>query len=265
MTVLSPAERAVARKDFGEIWNSRMIRVTMIIVPLVMAIFLPAFFLILITNIPLNQINGVTQMMRLLPEEMKYLNERQSIFFLMTDIVCPMFFLMIPLMSSSVSAASSFVGEKEHGTLETLLLTPMSVRKIYKAKVAACFSLSAVVTAVSFVAFAVVVSVGDLLLGLPFFLNWSWLILIFLLSPGITVFGIVFMVLVSGKSKNYNESIQTSGYLVLPVILLFLGQFTGLFRVGPALLLALSAVVLAVDILLLLLAAGLFTPEKLLR
>lgn len=265
MKLLSPAEKAVAAKDFGDVWGDKMTRGTLIVVPLLMVVLLPVFFLVLITSVPMDQMNGVDEMMRLLPDEARDMGERQSMFYLMTNLICPMFFLMIPLMSSSVSAACSFVGEKERGTLETLLLTPLSVRRIFKAKVLGCMFLSAVTTAVSFLGFSVVISVGNLLLGMPFFLNWNWLVLVFLLSPGVTIFGVVFMVLVSGKSKSTTESVQTSGYIVLPVLLLFIGQFTGLFQVDARLLLLISAVVLAADLPLCLVAARRFSPEKLLR
>jgi Zn-dependent protease with chaperone function len=145
------------------------------------------------------------------------------------------------------------------------LLTPLSLKQIFKAKVLGCVFLSAVTTAISFAAFTVVISVGDILLGMPFFLNWNWLVLILLLSPGVTVFGVIFMVLISGRSKSYTESVQTSGYLVLPLVLLFLGQFTGLFQLNALILLLVSLCVVAADVPLWMVAARSFRPEKLLR
>ncbi|MCY1714546.1 ABC transporter permease [Caproiciproducens galactitolivorans] len=265
MKLLTLPEQAVVKKDFGEIWSTKMVRNTMILVPVIMAVFLPILYLVLICFVPSNQINGADQMMKLLPKEAAGFNAQQSMFYLMTNMICPMFFLMIPLMSSSVSAACSFVGEKERSTIETLLLTPLSVKSIFKAKVLGCILLSAITTAISFVAFAIVISVGDIILQMPFFLNWNWLILVLLLAPAITVFGVVFMVLVSGRSKSYMESIQTSGYIVLPLILLFVGQFTGLFQLSALLLLFAAAVVVVADFLLWLFASRLFTPEKLLK
>lgn len=265
MKFISLTEQAVVKKDFSEVWNSKMVRSTMLIVPLLMVIILPVMFLVVIYNMPLNQINGIDQMMKLLPKEAQGLNVRQSMFYLMTNLICPMFFLMIPLMSASVSAACSFVGEKERGTLETLVLTPLSLKQIFKAKVTGCIVLSAITTAVSFVAFAIVISVGDILLGMQFFLNWNWLVLLFLLAPAITVFGVIFMVLVSGKSKNYMESIQTSGYIVLPVVLIFVGQLTGLFQLSALTLLFISIGVALADIPLGIIASKSFTPEKLMR
>lgn len=265
MKIISIAERAVVKKDFSEIWDSKMARSTLLVVPLLMVFIIPIMFLVIVYNVPLNQINGVDQMMKLLPVEVKSFNVRQSMFYVMTNTLFPMFFLMIPLMTSSVAAASSFVGEKERGTLETLILTPLSLKQIFKAKVCGCIFLSAITTAISFLVFAVVISVGDIILGMPFFLNWNWLVLILFLTPGITVFGVVFMVLVSAKSKSYIESVQTSGYIVLPLVLMFVGQFTGLFTLNAIIFLIVSVCVIVLDAFIWVLTARSFTAEKLLK
>ena len=103
------------------------------------------------------------------------------------------------------------------------------------------------------------------MLNMAFFLNWNWLVLVFLLAPATTVFGVIFMVLVSGKSKSYMESMQISGYIVLPLVLLFIGQFTGLFQLNAIILLVISLVMVVLDFVLYFVAAKMFTPEKLLK
>ncbi len=265
MKIVTPAERAVVKKDFGEVWDSKMARNTMLVVPIVMTVVVPVLFLVIVCFVPQNQVNGIDQMMKLLPPEVKGYGFRQCMFYLMTNSLFPMFFLMIPLMASSVCAASSFVGEKERHTLETLMLTPLGVKRIFKAKILGCVLLSAVTTAISFVTFSVTMTVGDILLGLPFFLDWNWLVLVLLLAPALTVFGVVFMVLVSAKSKSYIESIQTSGYLILPVVLVFVGQFAGLFRLSALILLLAAAGIAALDAVVWIISARSFTAEKLLR
>jgi ABC-type Na+ efflux pump permease subunit len=265
MKLISSAEQAIVKKDFGEIWNTKMARNTLIALPIILVIFMPVMFLVMIYFVPVDQMNNVDKMLQLLPPEAKDFTVQQSMFYLLTNLLCPMFFLMIPLMGSSVSAASSFVGEKERETIETLILTPLSVKQIFKAKVIGCIILSAISTAVSFIVFSIVISIGDIMLKMPFFLNWNWLVLVVLLAPAVTIFGVIFMVIVSGRSKSYMESFQISGYIVLPVVLLFVGQFTGLFQLNAMILLFISLGTFAVDLILLLLGSRLFTPEKLLK
>ena len=89
--------------------------------------------------------------------------------------------------------------------------------------------------------------------------------LILLFAPAVTVFGVVFMVLVSAKSKSYIEAIQTSGYIVVPLILLFIGQFAGLFSLNALALLLISVVIIILDAVIWFVTARSFKTEKLLR
>jgi ABC-type Na+ efflux pump permease subunit len=265
MKLFSTAEKAIMKKDFGEIWNTKMARNTLLLLPILLVVILPAFYIALIYFVPADQINGADEMLKLLPAEAHDFSMQQSMFYMMTNYLCPMFFLMIPLMVSSISAASSFVGEKERSTMETLLLTPMSLKQIFKAKVFGCIILSGISTLISFIAFSIVTAIGDIILKMPFFLNWNWLVLLLFFAPAITVLGVIFMVLFSGKSKSYMESFQTSSFIVVPVILLFMGQFTGLFQLNALILLLISIAIILLDIVLLLFGSRSFTPEKLLK
>jgi hypothetical protein len=139
------------------------------------------------------------------------------------------------------------------------------VKSLFKSKVLGCTVLSAVVTGISFAVFCAVIGAGDYLLHMTFFFNWNWLVLVVLLAPAFTVFGVIFMVLVSGKSKSYMESIQLSGYIVLPLVLLFVGQFTGLFQLNASILFAIGVAIVILDFILWRVASRAFTPEKLLK
>lgn len=262
---LTPGQKALIRKDFSQVWKTPMLRNTLLALPAILMVVMPVGFLIIACLAPMKDMNGIEEMLALLPPEARTLNERQMMFYAMTTMMAPMLFLMIPLMSSTVTASGSFVGEKEQGTMETLLLTPMTVKEIFRAKVEMCVRLSLLVTGISLVLFGITAAVGNMILQMPFWLDWSWLVVIVLLAPALTVFGVMFMVLVSGRSKSYMEAIQTSGYVVLPLILLFIGQFTGLFVLGPLPLAVLSLIVILLDYGLFRIAAKKFTPEKLLE
>ena len=266
---LTPGERAVMQKDFNEIWKVRMVRNTLILVPALLVVILPVVYLLMIWFVPPERMNGVEQMMKLVPPDLRgYFSARQSLFYLMENVVCPMFFLMIPLMVSTVTAACSFVGEKERGTMEVLLTSPLKPGTVLISKTVPYLALSfitLIVTGISFFAFLVVVGIGDLLLKMPFFLNWNWIVMLLVVSPSLTLFGVIFMVLVSGRSKSYMESMQLSGYVVLPLVLLMIGQFTGLFQLDALILLAIGAGVFVLDFILGGISARSFTPEKLMK
>ena len=71
---------------------------------------------------------------------------------------------MIPVMASSVMAASSFVGEKEKHTLETLLYSPLSIKQLFQSKILAGFSVGMMVSYISFAAMMLVLEIEMLFL-----------------------------------------------------------------------------------------------------
>lgn len=140
-------------------------------------------------------------------------------------------------------AASSFVGEKEKRTLETLLYCPLTLKQIFRAKILSSFIVSVLVSIFSFVIMTLVtqieifLTVGKLLLP-----NNSWLVVLLLLSPAVSLISITMIVKGSAKAQTMEESQQRSALLVLPVIFLVASQFMGLILINTWILLGLSIV-----------------------
>ena len=124
--------------------------------------------------------------------------------------------------------------------------------------------ISGLVTAVSFILFFVVTAIGDMVLKAPFFFDLSWFVLVFLLSPAITVLGVTFATMLTVKARSTAESIQISGYIVLPILLIFIGQIMGLYRLNSIALLILTAIIVGIDLCLFNFGFRRFTAEKLL-
>ena len=192
---------AIIKKDFRGVTSNKNQFSAMLIVPLVLTILLPSVFVFLIHFVPEDP--DIQTLVELLPPSAREGNLELTVVGLILNFILPAFFLMIPIMTASIMAASSFVGEKERHTLETLLYCPLSVKQIFRAKVEMCVRLSLLVTGISLALFAVTIVVGNFLLDMPFWFDWAWVVLIVLLAPALTVFGVVFMVLVSGRSKSY--------------------------------------------------------------
>lgn len=259
-------QTALIKKDFREMWQNLIVRSMLVIVPLLFVVLFPILFMVLANILPASSVSGMEQMRVLLSEKQSYMNDRQTLFFVYSACLGPMLYLIVPLMTACVTAASSFVGEKERGTIETLFLTPLTTGEIFNSKVFGCVGLSALVSLISFVLYAVVMSIGDILLGVTAFLaDPSWLIMVFLLSPALIVFGVLFMVLVSGRSHSFMESVQICGYVLLPLILLYVGQFSGIFRLSAWHYFVISVFVAIVDFAIWKITSAHFTPEKLLR
>lgn len=264
--LLNRREKALIRKDLREIWQTHYTRVVLLCAPVLLAICLPAVFMVLSNLLPNSSIETMRSMDPLLSQRQAYMNDRQTMFYVFSDCLGPLLFLMIPLIVSSATAACSFVGEKERGTVETLFLTCFTTREILKAKVLGCLALSSLVTLLSFLLFGIVMTVGDVLLGVTFFFvsNWTWPVLVLVLAPALTLFGVLFMVMVSGRSHSYMESMQICGYVLLPLALLFVGQFSGAFRLDAGAYLLLGLLFYFIDCILWQIAARRFTAEKLL-
>jgi ABC-type Na+ efflux pump permease subunit len=176
----------------------------------------------------------------------------------------PPYFLIIPIMCSGIIGASSFVGEKEHKTMETLLYTPISMEQLLKAKILGVFIPSYIITLLSFIAFGIIINIGGFIyFGGLIFPDIKWLIIILWISPVINLLSLTFTVMVSAKSNTFQEAQQVSGLLVLPVLLVLVGQMTGVFILNNFIILIIGAVLLILDYMLIKRISSKFIPEKL--
>lgn len=262
---MNGSQLAIIKKDFQEAWGIKMARTSMLVVPIVMVVFLPAMFMTICLLAPEEMNTDMESVIAALPAQFANATPSQSAYYYMVNMICQPIFLMIPMMVGTISAASSFVGEKERGTIESILLTPLSVRQIFTAKVLGCSLLALAVTGISFVVFTVIMLIGNVLVGISAFPSISWAILILVLCPAVTVLGVSFMVLVSSKAKTFVEAQQMAGFIVLPVILLIIGQVTGIMMLSPVVLAIVALIIILADILMLRYATSTFTAEKLLR
>jgi ABC-type Na+ efflux pump permease subunit len=264
MKFLTPSENAVVKKDYNEAWSSMTVRVFSTVLPAFTAVVLPIIFFIIIYNISDTDTAAFRQITKLLPESAAAFGVKQKIFYCTVNFIFPIFFLLVPIMVASAVSACCFAGENERGTLETLFLTPLKPKRIFKAKFLGCISFAAIVTALSFAAFSITVSIGDILLSMPFFIDWNWLIIFFILTPAVLLFCTALTAAAMCRGKGCFRSMQMSGYIATPLILLFLLQFTGLFVAGARTLLIASLAVALADAALVVAAEKSFVPQKLL-
>lgn len=181
------------------------------------------------------------------------------------DTMFPTLFLLIPVMAASVLAGSTFVGERERHTLESILYAPITARELFVAKVVGAVVPGCAVTLASVLAFGVVVDAGSwALAGVLLFPTVKWALVVLWLAPAVALLALTLMVLVSARAQTFQEAQQFSVLVVLPIILLVIGQATGVMILGTTTLAVAGAVVFALDAFLVRLAAGRFTAERLL-
>ena len=258
------AEKAIIKKDIRGITSNRRLFSALWIVPLALTVVLPSIFVCTAHFAPDDP--DVLALLELLPGAANTESVELAIAGIIFNYILPAFFLMIPIMTASVMAASAFVGEKEKHTLETLLYCPLSVKEIFRAKVLASLLLSMLVSLVSFAAMLTVLELEAVfLMGSPLLPGGGWVIVLFLLSPAVSLIAVTLIVRNSARAQSVEESQQSAVFLIIPVILLVVGQFAGVMILNVWILLGLSIVCALLARRLLQRAVKRFTYEMLLK
>lgn len=260
---MQAAQKTVIYKDVKEVVGDKQMLIPMIITPLIMMMVLPAVLMIG-AKFGVSGINGMDIMLKRLSRQLLHLNSSQMIIEIGVNYIFPALFLLIPIMSSSIIAASSFVGEKERKTLETLLYTPINIKELFTAKIIGAIIPSYAVALLSVIVFGIIVNIGGwYYFGKLIFPNVKWVLLIIWVAPAVTVLGVFFMVMISAKADTFQEAQQSSVFIVLPVIFLLIGQATGLFFLNEFMLICIGSVIYCIDCILIKNAAKKFVLEKL--
>jgi ABC-2 type transport system permease protein len=256
-------------KDWRDIRRNWEVMAPIIIVPVLISLVIP--LIVTLTPGSLNSnlqgssfleniLNGLPSQLK---AELAGLNETQIIKYVMLLYFFAPFFLIIPIMASSVIASDSFAGEKERKTIEALLATPLTDSELLLGKILVSFVPAMIVTVVSFLVYSLVIDLltfneyGWLLLP-----TLSWLLLIFGMAPAIALLGIGVSVIISAKVKGFREAQQISALLVLPVLVLLFGQATGSLILGPIVVSGLTMVLLLLDLIVFRVSVHLFRREE---
>lgn len=93
----------------------------------------------------------------------------------------------------------------------------------------------------------------------------SWLVVLLLVSPAISLIAVTLIVRGSARAQSVEESQQVAVFLLLPLLLLIVGQFTGVLLMNVWILLGLGVVCAVLAWILLQKSMGRFTYEKLLQ
>ena len=231
---------AIIRKDIRSVTSNRQLFLPILLVPLIMIVVLPTIFVVTVRFVP-EEAGDLDALLSLLPVSALDGGAEQALIQIILNNILPVFFLIIPIMTSSVMAAGSFVGEKEKHTLETLLYCPLPLGRIFYAKIMASFLMSMMVSLLSFaVMLAFMETEMFILFGALTVPSLNWLIMLILLSPAVSLIAITLIVRGSAKAQTMEESQQKAVFLILPLILLIVGQFSGVLLVSGWLLLILA-------------------------
>ncbi len=166
-------------------------------------------------------------------------------------------FLVLPVIGALGSSTSSIVGEKQSRSMEPVLATPVTTLELLAGK-----SLAVSGTWFGFLIYTVLVLwVGgpDILQSA---LDLTTLMMVFLLTPLIALLGLGAGVVISSRVNDSRSAQQIGGLLVLPIVMLIVGQMAGLFVLGPGAILAAAIVLIFLDLLVMRLGVRVFDREK---
>jgi len=262
----------VFRKDWREVSRNWQVILPIAIIPIFVSVLLPVLIVFIpgLAVTPDSSLGGLEIFIRNLPshvqQELVGMTDQQVMVYIMALYFFAPFFLIIPLMASSVIASDSFAGEKERKTIEALLATPISDSELLLGKILVSFIPSMIVTVISFSIYSIVVDVAafSLFNGRLLLPNVVWLMLIFGLAPAIALAGIGVTVIISARVKGFREAQQISAAMVAPILALVFAQFTGALVFGPIVVAVLIALFAIVDLIVFKIGLKLFEREEIL-
>ncbi|MCB0241465.1 MAG: ABC transporter permease [Anaerolineae bacterium] len=250
------AIQALMRKDLKVVVQNKGVIVPIILLPLILFIVIPALVLFIPSATASANSTDLAQLLAMvapgLRDQLVGLTPDQAgVVFFLVYMMAPLF-LIVPLMVSNVIAADSFVGERERKTLEALLYTPTTDGELLAGKILSALVPAVVVSLVGYLIYTVTADLAAAqIIGRALFPNPLWNVLVLWVAPAAAGLGLTSMMLVSVRAKTFQDAYQTGSLVVLPIVLLLIGQITGVLYFNIWLTLALGLVLWIIDAVLL--------------
>jgi ABC-2 type transport system permease protein len=232
----------IAKKDIKSIIAIKQILIPMLILPAIFYIVFPIAVIYLLNNYNISLVNGLDQLLKMMwdmpgkeGEFIRNLPDKESqMIYLFVNNILPPLFLFAPVISSTMIASNSFVGEKERRTLESLLFAPIQIKDLFIGKMLAAFLPSISIALGGFLLSAFIINFLTFQqFHILLFLNANWLLFTFWVLPSLTTLTILFNILISARVKGFQEAQQIGGITVLPIVGLMISQVSGLFFFNP--------------------------------
>lgn len=236
----------VTKKDLSVIKKNKYVLYSLIAMPIILGVVLPTVFVFALSA-------GADQLTR---EEL--LQTAYQIANMGT-----MYFVLIPAILPSIIASYSIVGEKIEKSLEPLLATPTTDGELLLGKSLAAFIPC---IAVTYIAAAIFVPIIDFwsytTLGIILIPNLYWTLMLFVITPLACIMSVEANIIVSSKVSDIRAAQQLGGLIVLPLI--FVVLIGSVVSTSLLLALAVTTVLIVVDVALFYLSKATFQREEIL-
>ena len=174
------------------------------------------------------------------------------------------YLLLIPTMIAVSAATFSIVDEKQTGSLEALLATPVRTWELLLGKALAGAIPALVMTWISAGIFLLIASFIGWGSYIGIIINATWFLNLFLVTPTIAILSFILGIIGSSRAKDAKSAQNMIVVIILPVFALIGIQVTGIVWFTPLLTLALGIAIGIVDWLMLRVAVKLFRREAIL-
>lgn len=249
-------------KEWAEVFKNRLVVFTTIFMPLLFSA-LPLVILYFSQGAELpDGISDLPQQFQVLCEGIDAGVGCMQYYFLSQFIIL---FMMLPVIIPVNIAAYSVVGEKTTRSLEPLLATPITTSELLIGKNLAAASPAVLATWGGYMLFAI----GAFLITN----NWNlvrlilsplWLVAILIVSPLLSILAVNFAIMVSSRVTDPRVAEQLSVLVILPLLVVFLGQVLGFIVINQMIILLLALVILLLNAALIPLTIRIFQRENIL-
>jgi ABC-2 type transport system permease protein len=242
---------AVVRRDLHLVVRAKAVVLPLIIVPVLFLVAFPALAGLAPRFVPPDaDLGDFEPFLAALPAEtVAGLPAEAGLagaYLFVTYVFAPMV-LLVPVMFAAVIAADAVAGERERGTLEGLLLSPLTDRELAAGKLLSAWVPAATMGILGAAVYALTanLSVG-LQMGRVILPTVEFALLGLWLGPTVAAAALGAVVLVSARTDTFQEAFQIGGVVVIPVVGLIVAQATGALLLSPWLLVAAGAISLLI-------------------
>lgn len=251
----------IITKEWSEVFKNRLVLFTVIFMPLLF-VALPLFMLATMSELGAESISAGGDI-ALNEARCVGLNEAECVQVYLLDIFT-LLFMILPISIPVTIAAYSIVGEKTGHSLEPLLATPITTVELLAGKALAAALPAIVATWLSFALYLVGVRIMTNAAVFARILDPLWLIAVFMVGPLLAVLSVCTAIIISSRVTDPRVAEQLSAVVILPIILLLVGQSMGLIILERQIVVLGAVIVAIADVILLVIAVKAFQRETIL-
>jgi ABC-2 type transport system permease protein len=255
--------KTIIGKEWAEVFKNRLVLFTVAFLPLIL-IVMPIAMVFFTSSL------GGAEEALTDAESLEFFSEMCVG---LTEIECTqvyvlnLFVLMLMILPVAIPvtiAAYSVVGEKTSRSLEPLLATPITTLELLAGKIIAAAVPAILATWLSYAIFLVSIRllVNDAIFSQ--ILQPYWIAAIVIVAPLLTILSVSVAIMVSSRTSDPRVAEQLSAVVILPLVLLIIGQSAGFILIDGRVVFLLALIVAILDVILLYISVRLFQRETIL-